>query len=274
MTRSLITVPEVHARLGEVALFDIRWRLDAPGAGHDLYLKGHIPSAVFVDIDQDLSASNGPGRHPLPSPSVFATTLSRLGVHPHSDVVVYDDMGGALAARLWWMLEAIGHRGTVRVLDGGWQAWAESGYDVSTDDVVPAAAVYPTPQGFSGTIDADSVGSSSLLLLDARAPERYRGEVEPVDPRAGHIPGAVSAPWEANLAPDGRMLDPASLRRRFETLGADRRPTVVSCGSGVTACHLALAMKIAGLPRPTLYVGSFSDWSSSDRPVVEGADPH
>lgn len=275
MMGQLISVPELHAELGEISLFDVRWHLDQPDLGHRQYLEGHIPTAVFIDLDRDLAASEGPGRHPLPSPEDFAATLSRLGVGPRSDVVVYDDAGGSTAARMWWMLSAIRHRGTVRVLDGGWQTWVESGYEVEQGSVVPGTTVYPVPTGFAGTIDGEGVArmGSSHLLLDARAPERYRGETEPVDPRAGHIPGAVSAPWTGNLSTGGRMKDATALRRRFDGLGAGRRPTVVSCGSGVNACHMALALEIAGLPRPLVYVGSFSDWSRSERPVIEGPNP-
>lgn len=276
MTNALISVPELHSKLGEVSLFDIRWQMDDAHAGHRRYLDGHIPTAVFVDLDKDLSAETGPGRHPLPDAATFATTLSRLGVGPHSDVVVYDDAGGSIAARMWWMLTAIGHRGAVRVLDGGWAAWSDSGYPADNEDVVPGAAAYPVPaRGFQGVVDAETVEamSGTLLLLDARAPERYRGEVEPIDPKAGHIPGALSAPWTDNLTPDGHMQDPASLRRHYEALGAGRRPVVTSCGSGVTACHLALALHIGGLPRPSVYIGSFSDWSTAGKPVVEGPNP-
>lgn len=275
MSHPLITVPGLHEELGEVALFDIRWDLGDPEAGRDRYLQGHIPGAVFVDLEEDLTGAEGPGRHPLPPVDEFTATLGRLGIGPYSDVVVYDDVGGGVAARMWWMLSAIGHRGTVRVLDGGWRAWSESGYPSSTEDVSPATVVYPSPnQGYRGVTNRQGVVSMrSHLLLDARATERYRGEQEPVDPRAGHIPGAVSTPWEANLGPDGRFRDATFLRRRYEALGAERRPVIVSCGSGVNACHLALAMEIAGLPRPQLYPGSFSDWARSDLPVVEGPHP-
>lgn len=274
MSHPLITAPELHENLSEVRLFDLRWDLTDPSGGRARYLQGHIPGAVFVDLERDLTATDGPGRHPLPSPSDFATTLGRLGVGPHSDVVVYDDAGGSVAARMWWMLEALAHRGTARVLDGGWQAWEEAGYEASTEEVVPAPVRYPTPPGaYRGTIDRRAVASRhGYLLIDARAPERYRGETEPVDPRAGHIPGAVNAPWEGNLTPEGHFRESTELRRRYEALGADRRPVIVSCGSGVTSCHVALALELAGLPRPLLYPGSFSEWSASDFPVAEG--PH
>lgn len=276
MTNALISVPELQTKLDSVELFDIRWQLDDPDGGHRRYLQGHIPTASFVDLDRDLAAESGSGRHPLPDPGDFARTLSRLGVSRHSNVVVYDDAGGSIASRMWWMLRAIGHRGTVRVLDGGWNAWVESGYETSTEDVIPAVADYPIPpHGFQGTIDADTVAAMSrtVLLLDARTPERYRGDVEPIDPRAGHIPGATSVPWTSNLTGDGFMKDAATLRRQYEALGAGRRPVATSCGSGVTACHIALALHIAGLPRPSVYIGSFSDWSSSQRPVVTGPNP-
>ncbi len=272
MSDPLITVPELHEELGEVALFDIRWDLADPAAGRARYLEGHIPGAVFVDLDEELAGPPGAGRHPLPPPAEFASTLGRLGVGRGSDVVVYDDAGGSVAARMWWMVRAIGHRGTVAVLDGGWQAWVESGFATETGNVVPAGGSYPPPgPTYTGTIDIEGVTSgASRLLLDARAPERYRGDVEPIDPRAGHIPGAVNTPWTQNLAADGRLKHPATLRRRFAALGADRRPVVVSCGSGVTACHLALALEVAGLPRPALFPGSFSEWSTSERPVETG----
>lgn len=272
MSQPLISVPELHESLREVRLFDIRWDLTDPSAGRARYREGHIPGAAFVDLERDLTGPEGPGRHPLPSAAEFAGTLGRLGVGPHSNVVVYDDASGSIAARMWWMLEALGHRGTARVLDGGWQAWQRSGFETSTEDVVPAPVDYPTPPGgYRGTVDRAEVASATgHVLMDARSPERYRGEVEPVDPRAGHIPGAVNTPWQGNLEDDGRFKDPTELRHRYESLGADRRPVIVSCGSGVTSCHVALSLELAGLPRPQLYPGSFSDWSRSELPVAEG----
>ena len=274
MRGPLITVPELHQALGSVALFDIRWSLADPAAGRSRYLAGHIPTAVFIDLETDL-VGEGPGRHPLPVPADLAATLGRLGVGSHSDVVTYDDVSGSVAARLWWMLRAIGHRGTARVLDGGWQAWADSGFETATDDVVPAATNYPVPAGgFRGVIDRHDVAATGRhVLLDARTPERYRGEQEPIDPKAGHVPGATNIPWQSNVAGDGRMLSAGTLRERFRQAGAERKPVVVSCGSGVNACHLALAIEIAGLPRPRLYAGSFSDWARSDSPVATGPEP-
>lgn len=275
MSHPLISPSELHESLDRLVLLDLRWDLADPTRGHARYLAGHIPEAVFVDLEKDLTAPEGPGRHPLPAPGDFARTLGRLGLGPQSDVVVYDDAGGSVAARLWWMLEAVGHRGTVRLLDGGWPAWRDSGYEVSNEDVLPSPVHYPLPQGgFRGTIDRDGVAAADgSLLLDARSPERYRGEIEPVDPRPGHIPGAISAPWEDNLTTEGSFLDAALLRRRYQAMGADERAVIVSCGSGVTSCHLALALELAGLPRPLLYPGSYSDWSRSELPVVEGQHP-
>ncbi|MGH8912148.1 MAG: sulfurtransferase [Acidimicrobiia bacterium] len=276
MRGPLISVPELRESLGRVALFDVRWNLEDPSAGRQRYLSGHVPTAVFVDLDRDLAGVDGPGRHPLPTAAEFAVTLGNLGVSSHTDVVVYDDAGGGVAARMWWMLRAIGHRGSARVLDGGWQAWADSGFETAIDDTQPAAVAYPTPhRGFRGVVDREEVAAAagSHLLFDARSPERYRGEFEPVDPRAGHIPSAINTPWQANLASDGRLLDAGTIRRRFEALGAERTPVIVSCGSGVNSCHIALAMEIAGLPRPKLYVGSFSDWARTELAVVEGPDP-
>lgn len=275
MSRHLISVPELHEALGEVALFDLRWDLEDTAAGRGRYLDGHIPGAVFVDLDADLAAPEGPGRHPLPAAAGFAATLGRLGVGPYGDVVVYDDAGGSIAARMWWMVRAIGHRGTIRVLDGGWQAWVESGYETAQGEVQPSPTSYPSPStGYRGVIDREGVAAATgHLLLDARTPERYRGEREPVDPRPGHIPGAINAPWQANLGSDQRFKGATALRRRYDGLGAERRPVIVSCGSGVTACHLALAIEVAGLPRPLLYAGSYSDWSRSDLPVAEGPQP-
>lgn len=275
MRGPLITVPELHQALGKVALFDIRWDLADPAAGRSRYLAGHVPTAVFVDLDADLTGPDGPGRHPLPTPAAFAATLGKLGVGPHTDLVVYDDVSGSVAARLWWMLRAIGHRGTARVLDGGWQAWADSGFETATEDVHPAPTDYPVPAGgFRGIIDRDEVAATARhLLIDARSPERYRGEQEPVDPKAGHIPGAVNIPWQSLVAGDRRLLSAGSLRERFRQAGAETKPVIVSCGSGVNACHLALAMEIAGFPRPRLYAGSFSDWATSELPVATGPEP-
>jgi thiosulfate/3-mercaptopyruvate sulfurtransferase len=262
--RPLITVAELADRLGEVRLCDVRWSLADPDGGHDAYLAGHIPGAVFVDLDCDLAAPPSlAGRHPLPDPADFAATLGRAGITPDTHVVAYDDAGGSVAARLWWMLRSIGHA-RVQVLDGGYQAWVGSGRPTETGEVTAEPATYPAPDGFTGVVRMDEL--EGRLLVDARIPERYRGEIEPVDPKAGHIPDAINLPYPGNLDPSGRFLPPEDLRRRFEDLD----DPVVYCGSGTNACHLALAMEVAGLGMPDVYVGSFSEWSRRDMPVETG----
>lgn len=245
-------------------LCDIRWSLTDPAYGVSAYEQGHIPGAVFVDLDRDLSAEPGPGRHPLPDPEVFLTTLGRLGITPLSEVVVYDDVQGMVAARLWWMLRSIGHRKS-RLLDGGFQGWVEEGRQVETGFNDPAPATYPGPVSFQGVADRPDL--EGRTLVDLRATRRYTGEEEPVDPKAGHIPGAVSLPAEGNLADDGRFLPPPAMASRYREIGSD---TVVYCGSGVTACHGALAMVLAGRDLPDVYVGSFSEWSRLGLPVATG----
>ncbi len=247
-------------------IFDLRWSLADPDGGRNAYLAGHVPGAVFVDLDRDLAAPPSmDGRHPLPDPSDFAATLGRLGLAPDDSVVVYDDSGGAVAARLWWMLRAIDHE-RVWVLDGGFQAWQEAGFGVETGAVTPEPAHYPPPRGFSSVATRDDL--RDRVLIDARAPERYRGETEPVDPKAGHIPGAINRPYMESLDSSGRFLPSEDLAARFSGLGD--RP-VVYCGSGVNSCHLALAMVAAGLDTPDVYVGSFSEWSRRDLPVETGS---
>ncbi len=249
----------------DARVFDLRWSLADPGGGRASYLAGHIPGAVFVDLDRDLAAPPSlDGRHPLPDPQDFAATLGRLGLTPSDAAVVYDDAGGSVAARLWWMLRAIGHS-RVWVLDGGFQAWVEAGLEVETGDVSPEPARYPAPDHFEGVVSRNEL--ANRVLVDARAPERFRGEIEPVDPKAGHIPGAVNRPYVGNLDESGRFLDTSALAERFSGLGD--RP-VVYCGSGVNACHLALAMDAAGLGMPDVYPGSYSEWARRDLPVETG----
>jgi thiosulfate/3-mercaptopyruvate sulfurtransferase len=207
----------------------------------------------------------------------LAERLARLGLGSDHLVVAYDDAGGTIAARLWWMLDDLGHR-RVAVLDGGLQAWREAGEPISTDEPVYPRTDLRLASHWSKVIDREALRDrlGDVALLDARAGERYRGEVEPVDPAAGHIPTALSAPANANLGADGRFLVPAALRDRFVALGIgdrERDDIVTSCGSGVTACHNALAMRIAGLPDPLLYPGSFSDWSRCGETVATGAEP-
>lgn len=264
----LITAEELVSARPRPHLCDLRWDLTDPEKGRATYEAGHIPGAVFVDVDKDLAGSPGlSGRHPLPDPSDFSATLGRLGISPDTHVVAYDDVAGRIAARLWWMLRSIGHD-RVQVIDGGYRAWVEAGHDVESGTVTPEPTIYPVPKEFTGVVTYDQLNGRTVV--DARAPERYRGEVEPVDPKSGHIPGAVNIPTAENLSEDDRFRPPSELAGLYDGLPA--RP-VMSCGSGVTACHDALAMVAAGLDMPDIYVGSFSEWSRRDLPVATGASP-
>lgn len=217
-----------------------------------------------MDLDRDLASEPGPGRHPLPDPARFADTLGRLGITPDSEVVAYDDAQGTIAARLWWMLRSIGHRRS-RLLDGGLQAWVDEGLPLENGTNRPTPVSYPGPVSFRGVAEREDL--EGRTLVDLRATERYAGLKEPVDPKAGHIPGARSLPAEGNLASDGRFLSPLALAARYREIGSD---AVVYCGSGVTACHGALAMVLAGRDMPAVYIGSFSEWSRLDLPVSTG----
>lgn len=271
----LIAPDELLLRLDDpdLRICDVRWWLTDPGKGRRDYAAAHLPGAIFVDADRDLVASQGPGRHPLPSPADFARRMERLGMGDQSDVVAYDDAGGTIAARLWWMLDDLGHAG-VRVLDGGIGAWVAAGGGLTVEIPAPLPGRLALRSTWTRTIDREALvprlAAADIMLTDARAPERYRGEVEPVDPVPGHIPGAVSLPTAGNLAPDGRFLAPEVLRRRFAALGQE---VAVSCGSGVNACHNALAMRLAGMPDPLLYPGSYSDWATAGMPVATGDAP-
>ena len=267
VTSPLISAEKLARRLGDFAVFDLRWSLIDPDHGERSYEEGHIPGAVFVDLDQELAGESGDGRHPLPPASELVETLGRLGIEPDTDVVVYDDVSGAVAARMWWMLESIDHRGQAMVLDGGLQAWTERDLPLEVGSVDPEPVIYPEVDGYRGVVTHDRL--AGRVIADARSPERYRGEVEPVDPKAGHIPGAVNYPLAENLQ-DGRFRDGRELAERYRDFPEDG---VVSCGSGVNACHTALALVIAGRPMPDVYIGSFSDWSRRDLPVATGPNP-
>lgn len=270
-SNSFVTYPLIDARtlrssLAETLIYDLRWKLGDEAHGRSAYLQGHIPGAVFVDLDRDLSGSPGlKGRHPLPDPDEFRLTLGRLGISPGSRVVVYDDVAGMVAARMWWMLDSIGHE-TVQVLDGGIQGWTEAGYDLEVGEVEPLPSGYPGPLTFSGVVDIDQLRGRKLI--DVRAEERYRGDVEPVDPRPGHVPGAINIPARRSLY-GLRFANPGYLK---EVFGHVADP-VLSCGSGVNACHSALAMATAGMPKPEIFIGSYSEWARSDRPVATGDEP-
>ncbi|MEX1038049.1 MAG: sulfurtransferase [Acidimicrobiia bacterium] len=265
MTDNLIDVRSLSANLTRTRVFDIRWKLNEPGYGRATYLQGHIPGAVFVDLDGDLSAPPGPGRHPLPDPETFAATLGRLGLSPEDEVVVYDNTSGMIAARMWWMLRSIGHH-RVRLLDGGFESWTNKGLPVETERVSPAATDYPVPDGFSGVVGIEDLDGRTLV--DVRAAERYEGKTEPIDPAPGHIPGAINIPATGALEA-GHFRPPSQLADIYGDLDSP----VLSCGSGVVACHTALAISESGRPVPDVYIGSYSEWSRSGRPVSTGPDP-
>ncbi|MEV0120386.1 sulfurtransferase [Streptomyces sp. NPDC050703] len=253
-------------------LLDVRWQHQ--GSMRSAYEEGHIPSAVFVDLDADLAGPPGPrGRHPLPDVDRFGAVMRAAGVSADRDVVVYDGGQNWAAARLWWMLRWTGHT-SVRVLDGGIALW--TGPLERGEGKAPAEGTFAPAPNSTDYLDADSAAAlaRSGLLLDARAAERYRGEVEPIDKVAGHIPGAVSAPTTENVREDGRFKPSAELADRFRSLGADGGTEVgVYCGSGVSGAHEVLALAVAGVPA-ALYVGSWSEWSADgSRPVATGADP-
>ncbi len=264
----LISATDLHRSLGAVKVFDLRWALMEPNHGQGAYLAGHIPGAVFVDLDIDLCSPRGAGRHPLPGLADFSATLGRLGLAPGDPVAVYDDAAGAVAARMWWMLISIGHS-DVAVLDGGYQTWVVSELPVETDAQVPIPARYkPARAEFQGVVD--HLGLAGREIVDVREASRYAGEYEPIDPKAGHIPGAVNIPLRLSLDHTGLLREPARLASLFEKVGDH---PVISCGSGVNACHTALAMTVAGRALPDIYIGSFSDWSSRDLPIHTGQRP-
>jgi thiosulfate/3-mercaptopyruvate sulfurtransferase len=255
-------------------LLDVRWRLGGP-PGIDSYRAGHLPSAVFADLDRDLSGPPGPGgRHPLPSAAAFQAVMRRAGVSNGRPVVAYDDGDAAAAARAWWLLRYFGHA-SVRVLDGGFRAWLAAGQPLTTAEPVTEPGDFTARPGHMPLLDAAGASATarSGMLLDARAPERYRGVTEPVDPVAGHIPGAVSAAAAGNLSRDGSFLAPAELRERFASLGVTAGVAVGAyCGSGVTAAAEVLALEVVGIPA-ALYVGSWSSWVADPaRPVATGPD--
>jgi thiosulfate/3-mercaptopyruvate sulfurtransferase len=277
MLRDLVGKPEI-------AIIDCRFDLMNPDGGRRAYLEGHIPGARYADLNKDLSApiTATSGRHPLPTPSDFAGTLVRLGVGRATQVVAYDDSGGAFAARLWWMLRWVGHPAAA-VLDGGIKAWVSEGGTLLSgeENPLPAAKVGPHVSAQAdaaaviGTADLEQrLADPAFLLIDARAGERFAGTVEPIDTVGGHIKGAVNHPFSANLGTDGRFLPAQVLRQAWERRLAGRSPTQVAamCGSGVTACHNLLSLEVAGLRGAKLYAGSWSEWIRDPRrPIAQGA---
>ncbi|MFV0374090.1 sulfurtransferase [Microbacterium sp.] len=255
-------------------VLDVRWRLDEPD-GRPAYRAAHIPSAVYVSLDDELSAHGEPadGRHPLPATADLRAAAGRWGLHDGDAVVIYDDVSSFAAARAWWVLTDAGVT-DVRILDGGLSAWRAAGLPLEAGTVTPAPGSIALTTGRRPRLDID--GAAALpaegVLLDVRAPERYRGEVEPIDPRAGHIPGAVNAPTTGNLDAEGRFLPAEALRERFAAWGVAPGAAVGAyCGSGVTASHTVFALQLAGIPA-ALYPGSWSQWAHHpDRPVARSA---
>ncbi len=278
MLHPLITATELHAHLSDPALrlFDCRYALMDPTHGQLAYDKGHVPGARFIDVNRVLSAPHVDGktsRHPLPARADWIATVCSLGISPDSLVVLYDDGGGASSSRMWWMLKWIGHD-KVAVLDGGWQEWSAAGLPVT--QALPAAVAAATDHYSSSTalvqlLLASEVDGARQLLLDARELPRFKGEVEPIDPVAGHIPGAHCSPFSMNLQTDGRFRSAQALREKFGLAIGSSKPVVCYCGSGITACHNILAMAAAGLPLPALYAGSWSEWiTDAGRPIATG----
>lgn len=272
MTRFPLVGPG-DVNLDAMVPVDCRWVLASPPAGREAYLAGHLPGAIYMSLDDDLSdmTVEDAGRHPLPSKPDFAATLGRAGIGNTTTVVAYDDAGGAIASRLWWMLRWMGHA-DVLVLDGGIQAWTAAGLPLEEGPTERTATTFRIGETTMPVAEMEDVAlrTSSTVLLDARGGERFRGDVEPIDPVAGHIPGAVNAPYARNLQ-DGRFRPTSELHARFAALGvAEGTETIIYCGSGVTACHDVLAMEAAGLGTATLYPGSWSQWSGAGGEVETG----
>jgi thiosulfate/3-mercaptopyruvate sulfurtransferase len=270
MNGPLVEVAWLRERVGdpELAIVDCRFRLGEPGAGERAWREGHIPGAAFLDVDRDLAAEPGErGRHPLPEPADFQAAARRAGISSDSTVVAYDEAGEGGAVRLWWLLRHFGNE-HVAVLNGGLRAWREIGGPLRAGEEEVEEGDFAARPREGDTAAAEELLESDRVLLDARAPERYRGEVEPIDAVAGHIPGAENVPF-AEIAPGGRFLTPQELRERLEAAGATPdRELVAYCGSGVTACTLVLAAELAGLPEPRLYPGSWSEWSRRGYPAA------
>lgn len=270
---------EVHLDEPDWVLFDCRFSLAEPQRGHRDYLSGHIPGAQYLDLNHDLSAPVVPGktgRHPLPAVKEAARLFADRGVGSKTQVVTYDDAAGSIAARLWWMLKWLGHE-AVAVLDGGWQQWVDSNGPQRSGEERRSPTTFDARPRPELQVSLDEIrrrhDDPDFLLLDARARERYLGEFEPIDPVAGHIPGARSLPFQQNLDSHGRFLSREELRRRLRpVLGDSAGPeAAVYCGSGVTAAHDILAFEVAGLGRPRLYAGSWSEWiAGRENPVAVG----
>jgi thiosulfate/3-mercaptopyruvate sulfurtransferase len=266
-------------RLGgdDLVVVDCRFNLMDAAAGRKSWVESHIPGAFYADLDAELASPRRPdsGRHPLPDPQALAALLGSWGLTPEKLLVVYDAVGGAVAGRLWWLLRWVGHE-NVALLDGGLPAWKEAGQPVDAEIPVLGSGIYPVTPGSMPEIASTDVQSrleqGRLLLVDARDAKRFAGEVEPIDAKAGHIPGSLNRPFQNNLVAGGKFKPAAELRKEFGELlnGSPEQSLAFSCGSGVTACHNLFALELAGIERPaSLYVGSWSEWIvASERPVV------
>jgi thiosulfate/3-mercaptopyruvate sulfurtransferase len=282
MSTSLVSVAELKARLSDSGwcVLDCRHDLMDVELGRRQYAQGHVPGALFAGIDDDLSGpkTGANGRHPLPDRERLAAKFGAWGIDSDTQIVAYDASGGQFAVRRWWLARWLGHA-KVALLDGGWPRWLAEAGPSSTEPASRTPRRFAAGDSLEGVVSAHELqrllADRSALLVDARAPERYEGRVEPIDPVAGHIPGAVNRFWQANLA-DGRFKPAAQLRAEYEQLLAGRSPAqvVAQCGSGVTACHHLLAMHVAGLSGARLYAGSWSEWiADPSRPVATGAQP-
>lgn len=279
----LMSCEELLSRVDDeqTRVVDCRFNLMEPEAGRAQYLEGHIPNAVYADLDQDLAAPAGPdtGRHPLPDVKAFAETLSRLGISNNTHVVAYDQAGGALAARLWWLLRWVGHV-EVSLLDGGIARWQALDMPLETGQQPVIKTQFVPEVNSDLVLDVEEIVAAlphvdELRLVDAREPQRFSGITEPIDPVAGHIPGALNVPYSQNLRENGSWEDPVALRKLWEDALGDSlgSPWCVMCGSGVTACHLVASALLAGLPEPRVYVGSWSEWIRDPaRPVSSVVD--
>ncbi|MGE5339235.1 MAG: sulfurtransferase [Gemmatimonadota bacterium] len=284
MSSTLVSVQQLQQHLADPdwCVVDCRHALSDFGAGRREYEAGHIPGAIFANVEEDLSGAKtgSNGRHPLPDRDALVQTFRNWGIGNRTQIVAYDANGGSFAARLWWLARWLGHA-RVALLDGGWQAWQAAGGASDTKIPARAPANFEAGESLVHVVDAAQVqsmrGDPNLLLVDVRAPERYRGEQETLDPVAGHVPGAVNRFWQTNLtSPNGTFKSTRELRAELDALREGHAPTqlVTYCGSGVTACHMLIAMEIAGLPGAALYAGSWSEWvADRTRPVATGSAP-
>lgn len=277
--KTIISAQELHDNLEypDLAVMDCRFYLAEPELGLQEYLEGHIPGAVYINLDKDLSGEIVPGvtgRHPLPDSKVFADRLSNWGIDSSTQVIAYDNKGGALAARLWWMLRWLGHD-QAAVLNGGWNAWIKGDHPVETETILPTRKTFQASEQSDLIADIDLVEKVRLdpdfLVIDARSPERYWGIKETIDVKAGHIPGAITAPYTENMDEEEYFLPLEQLKERYQNLlgGLPEENVILYCGSGVTSIHSMIAMIMSGYQLPKLYPGSWSEWSADpERPIA------